>query len=183
VCWLLDHDVDFTVRYKDGDTLLHKAEKNKADMVIRELVRCGLDVNATNSAGETILHMACAMKNSLINCRMLIESLEADVNAVTNVGHTILWYILTSSTGWSYCQCTIDLIMKHNIRITPDVLDDIPDKARNYMELVVRHHRYQRAIYYFIWYAKQLNIPKDMIRYIGKTVWQSRKDVMWFILD
>jgi ankyrin repeat protein len=74
VCWLLDHDVDFTVRYKDGDTLLHKAEKNKADMVIRELVRRGLD-------------------------------------------------------------------------------------------------------------AKQLNIPKDMIRYIGKTDWESRKDDIWFILD
>ncbi|EWZ85177.1 hypothetical protein FOWG_11687 [Fusarium oxysporum f. sp. lycopersici MN25] len=70
-----------------GDTLLHRAAQSSSELV-RDLVKGGIDLEATNDEGATALHCAAAWGETA-SMQIIIES-GANFNAANNDGETVL---------------------------------------------------------------------------------------------
>merc|ERR1719242_2201186 len=81
----------------EGNTLLHRVVLLRAVECLSVLLEESLDINAKNSAGNTILHVACEMQQNYrgnfwgrnLEClRLILKSPQVDVNAKNVEGNT-----------------------------------------------------------------------------------------------
>lgn len=91
--FLLQREVDYSYRDKDGNTLLHLAAKYTNLKIVQTFLAHGLEANATNFLGETPLHLAVKTHDYVQIARALIAG-GANVNAQDNDGNTPLHKII-----------------------------------------------------------------------------------------
>ncbi|XP_065335878.1 uncharacterized protein LOC135936833 [Cloeon dipterum] len=86
-------------RLKNGDTTLHCAIRSSyCTKLIKWLIeQCQIDLNSTNSGGETPLLLACTMRRWMI-AKMLLEK-SVDVHVKDKIGKTALHYAVNSHDG------------------------------------------------------------------------------------
>ena len=108
---LLAAKADISAIDNDGSTVLHYAmlNLNKANRMqgFQSLAMGRLDINATDAAGVTPLHLA-AEHGSLARVTWALE-LGADIAATTNEGRTVLHTAATNST--EDCEPIIQLVL------------------------------------------------------------------------
>jgi ankyrin repeat protein len=68
---LTSHDVDLTLRNKDGETALFYAVRNNDEALIDDLVKRGVDVNDRNDCGVTPLYVAVSLKKPRLVKKLL----------------------------------------------------------------------------------------------------------------
>lgn len=107
------------LRDAEGNTALHRlaniVDANKIDL-LKSLVACGADVNATNNLGQTPLHKAAERiwgwdlngDGSNVPFQLLVKS-GANVNAQDNQGRTPLEVLLATTTSYKE-EATVLLI-------------------------------------------------------------------------
>ena len=79
------------VKATEGALLLHQAvSSNRPKLVSRLIAVQECNVNDTNSAGETALHIACRTKNTEAIVQNLVEGSICDLNAQDQYGNTAL---------------------------------------------------------------------------------------------
>jgi hypothetical protein len=179
---LLELGVDFEVKYDNGNTLLLAAEYNRCWMVSHELIRRGLDINATTREGLGVLHIACKRGcGSHKHYDMLLKN-GADVNAVNNNGFSVFAYLGSNYMQMWNIKPILKAFQKYNIRITEDSFYAACNH-RTEIGSCIRQHKYRAAIYCFILCMKQIGLRRDMIRYIGEMIWVGRDNEHWLLFD
>ena len=87
------------VKATESAFLLHRAVvSNKPKLVYWLLMVQGWNVNTTNSASETVLHLACRARNSIAVLEILVEDSRCDLNAQDHNGDTALHLALCSES-------------------------------------------------------------------------------------
>ena len=87
------------VKATEGLLLLHQAVfSNKPKLIVALLNIQELNMNGTNSAGETPLHVACKMRRSEAVVEKLVEDSRCDLNAQDQHGNTALHLVLHSAS-------------------------------------------------------------------------------------
>ena len=97
------------VKATEGLLLLHQAVfSNKPKLIVALLNIQELNMNGTNSAGETPLHVACTMRRSEAVVEKLVEDSRCDLNAQDQHGNTALHLVLHSaSDSAEKVQCVL----------------------------------------------------------------------------
>lgn len=89
---LAHNDIDInTIPVGYTEPVLHKAIRKKSEDLVSILLRYNADVNITNKAGRTAIHIAVIVGNSAIIELLLNKSF--DINASCDQGYTILHYL------------------------------------------------------------------------------------------
>ena len=90
---------DDIVKATEGALLFHQAvSSNKPKLIVALLSIRELNMNGTNSAGETPLHVACKMRRSEAVVEKLVEDSRCDLNAQDQHGNTALHLVLHSAS-------------------------------------------------------------------------------------
>ena len=90
---------DDIVKATEGALLLHQAvSSNKPKLFVALLNIQELNMNGTNSAGETPLHVACKMRRSEAVVEKLVEDSRCDLNVQDQHGNTALHLVLHSAS-------------------------------------------------------------------------------------
>ena len=87
------------VKATEGALFLHQAVYSKRPRLVAKLLNVqDFNVNTTNSAGETALHVACKMRRSKAMLKKLVDDSRCDLNAQTQYGNTALHLAVYSGT-------------------------------------------------------------------------------------
>ena len=87
------------VKVTEDELLLHQAvSSNRPKLIVALLSIQELNMNGTNSAGETPLHVACKMRCSEAVLEKLVEESRCDLNAQDQHGNTALHLALQSAS-------------------------------------------------------------------------------------
>ena len=90
---------DDIVKATEGALLLYQAVfSNKPKLIVALLSIQELNMNGTNFAGETLLHVACKMRRSEAVVEKLVEDSRCDLNAQDQHGNTALHLVLHSAS-------------------------------------------------------------------------------------
>jgi ankyrin repeat protein len=136
-----------------GCSLLHIAAARADRDMMALLVNAGISVNVRNTAGETPLIVACR-GNKDANVRALLEVLNADINARTGYGSSVLHvaaehhscmdvleYLLTSYPSLVNCRDNCG-----RTPLTVACLAGNTDAAKRMMEMEDLRHKHYRLL-------------------------------------
>lgn len=74
---------------RDGRTFLMSAVVEGDEIIIKNLIELGCDINKKDNHGLTALHLATI--NNKINSVKILLNHKADVNSVDDIGNSALW--------------------------------------------------------------------------------------------